>query len=1104
TNTVVHGAMRNPGNTLESFPTSPATTLGERQAINSFGLHQGYDSYEGASGGELDYAALANIDPGATGSPIALAEGSVVKGISKLTDVPVSARPALDYAGVLTVLPIAPATDAFRPPLAFADKTAQWRVSDLNMSLLPNFSAAGIAVPSAASILDWADVLHTHQHTYNVLSRNIVPSTALNLSPYAGFWGEQFAMALLALCLDAWTAAEKEAVTIKLVQMGIDVYGRAREGGIWQDNGGHCTMRKSLLIFAAQMLSSPELLSVAKEVARDINDPFEATPIGASIFADDTQFFTISQADIDRPKDFPYTQDMLGWPEWSGDATRKSPDDITQRQNSLGVDTGGIQYRQWYRQIIAKQNVPAALALRLMGFKDAFAHQTFFDYQDRHVAARLAAGQPFIDSGVSANDIAAWVLDAWQALRGTDGLWTPTTQNPSNTRHVVGIFGQSELEYLVSSNNFYNQITAPIPSDGTMTIYTDNSVGSGVVKTFVNPTTVTGNLVNPVVANWACFLEFARPGHTFVLADMAVPGTSRYELMDDASTDRNWSDLDAMVSTVRADEGEMGHIIECWYNSDAGSIKTFGESFAPFYFGQSWDGSAFTLGTSNPDAANTSAIVDHCLWDIEALSDQQGRGLFTRDATKLHLLWPMPFHDTPVDPATEWTNFSTGGGRVTQLDRPARDTMIAWSQDTRVQSFLGSTGPSAHITDFGGGIHPAVTDPDGQIFFGWSFAVALLRASGMILHEPTILGITTAPDGSYADIEVDLPNGGTLTTVRSLESRAAPSTLPPHYQEVVGFEIHRTGTADSDRRPVMALTETSYPANSRGTVTIHDSGTGTVPNRRGVIRITPEEAFADGDGIEYLRGQASGHLLEPRDVDAKLYLDMLIEHVPSLHDATALYPFPGLNVRPQPSELIVSGVGSSGPAYFTATGTGPYFADPNNIPANTSVIRHVFEFRIPASLTLPSSTFLAAVGSQGFDLRIIASGGGRVNLQRVEDSSGAEMVPSTTLYNTIPRDTWLTLEVAADQTLEEIRATLTGDSPVTIPFTGTSSGAFPSVRSLNLMSSSAGGFLAANGFEVARIETYFTTNGTETQRVAISGDAATVNAHPWRQGDPAV
>ncbi|MEL6734365.1 MAG: hypothetical protein AAFO98_00570, partial [Pseudomonadota bacterium] len=62
TNTVVHGAMRNPGNTLESFPTSPATTLGERQAINSFGIHQGYDSYEGASGGELDYAALANID----------------------------------------------------------------------------------------------------------------------------------------------------------------------------------------------------------------------------------------------------------------------------------------------------------------------------------------------------------------------------------------------------------------------------------------------------------------------------------------------------------------------------------------------------------------------------------------------------------------------------------------------------------------------------------------------------------------------------------------------------------------------------------------------------------------------------------------------------------------------------------------------------------------------------------------------------------------------------------------------------------------------------------------------------------------------------------
>lgn len=1105
-NMIVHGAMKNPGNATASFPTQALSTLGQRQALNGFGGTQGYDSFEGTSGSEMDYAALSNIDPGATGSAFALNEGTVVKAISKLADVPSNGRPTIDEMGVLTVLPTAPATNAFRPPFAFADKTAHWTVGDLNLSVLPNLSAAGIAVPSAASVLEWASVTHTHQHTYNVLSRNVVPHTAHTLSPYAGFWGEQFGQAMLALCLDAWTPAEKEAVTIKLVQMGIDVYGRAREGGIWQDNGGHCTIRKSLLIFAAQMLASPELLTVAKEVARDINDPLEATPIGASIYADDTQFFTISQADIDRLKDFPYTQDMLGWPEWSGDATRKSPDEITQRQNTLGVDANGTQYRQWYRQIIAKQNVPAALGLRLMGFKDAFANQVFFDYQDRHVAARLAAGQAFTESGVVANDIAAWVLDAWQIHRGTEGLWTPITQNPESTRHVVGIFGQSELEYLVNPSNFYTQIPAPVPSEDIITIYTDTNSGAvqsaNIVKTFVSSTTVSGDLVNPVVANWASFLEFARPGHSFVLADLSVQGTSRYDLMDDANTDRGWSELEAMVNTVRAAEGEIGHVIECWYNSDAGSLKTFGESFAPFYFGQAWDGSAFTLGNTNPDAINSAAIVDHCLWDVDAASDAKGRGLFARDDTKLHLLWPMPFHDTPVAPSAEWTNFSTGGGRVAQLDRPARDAMITWSQDARVASFLGSTGPSAHITQFSGGIHPDVTDPDGQIFLGWPFAVAMLRASGMTLHEPTILSISTAADGSYADIEVDLPNGGDLTTIRALENRAAPSTPPPHIQEVVGFEIHRSGTADSDRRPVIALSETSYPSSSRGTVSIQDIGTGTVPNRRGVVRITPEEPFVNGDGVEYLRGQASAHLLEPRDVDAQLYLDMLIEHVPSLHDANAMYPFPGLAIRPQPQELLIADVGSVEPDFFTTSGTGPYFLDPVNIPANTTAIRHVFQFRIPASISLPSSSFLTSIASQGFDLRIIASGGGRVNLQKLEDNTGAQMMGSTTIFTSIPRDTWITLEVMADHSTDTLTATMTDASSVSLSYTGTSSGNFASNRKISLMSNTAGSFLAPAGIDVALLETHFTTNGTESLRVQIQGDAASVNAHPWRQGDP--
>lgn len=462
------------------------------------------------------------------------------------------------------------------------------------------------------------------------------------------------------------------------------------------------------------------------------------------------------------------------------------------------------------------------------------------------------------------------------------------------------LFGQSEMEYLLNTGAFYRAITNPTPGDGNLVVYTQDGAGNPVVKTTVNATTVAAGQVNPAMAAMSAFLEHVRPGRTFVLGDGAVPGTSRYALVDDADTDRLWTDLTAVIDAIEGDYGPVGLLCECWYNADASSIETFRDCFWPLYFGRTGGNAAFTLGNTNPDAVNTTAAFDHCLWDGDAATNSKGRGVFRRDQTSWAIITPMPFLDAPIDPTPEMLNFSADDDRLTE---PARAVMIALADNPLAQSVNLVVGPSAHVCQFGGGtstqIHPAVDSSDGQILLMWPIAFALARQAGYTIAEPTIIDIDGPGDGSYVEVVVDLPNGGTLTTLAALESRDAYAGTAPHQQAVTGFEMTKSGT----RRPVFNTDETSYPASHRGTVAIVDSGTGVAPNRFGRVRITPTEPFGFGDSVSYLRGQATAALVEPRDLD--LYPYFLIEHVPALADSgvSLAQRCPGVAVRPYQADL---------------------------------------------------------------------------------------------------------------------------------------------------------------------------------------------------------
>lgn len=474
-----------------------------------------------------------------------------------------------------------------------------------------------------------------------------------------------------------------------------------------------------------------------------------------------------------------------------------------------------------------------------------------------------------------------------------------TTPPPNPTDPVtIGLLGQSELEHLLNSSSFYRQIASPALLSEDLTYLADASPTGGTtpIITQGSVTQATKASLNPAYIAMANMLGHFFPGRTVNIVDLAVQGTGLRELLDDAQTGRSWSVFSSVVSQAVTSYGGIDLVCILWWNSVASQLKTWGETFSPGIFGQRWNGTSYTLGTAVTDGAG-GYDADHCLWDITAASSAAGRGIFTRDGTSLTILGPGP--RLQASTSVEGTNYATTSAVATQSDRPARDKLEEFMNDTRVQTFGSGYGISTHVCKFGDNydsgsgataIHPSVQTPDGQYLFAQHIAVGLAKALGATIYEPTITGLQMGPGNAYADVIVDLPNNGTLTTIRKLRSQAAPSPAPPHYQPVMGFEIG----ANSNNVVPLGFT-----------ADIVDTGTGTAPNRTGRVRITPTSAFATGSVIEYLRGTASCILLDPRDMVAALYKDMLVENVPSLVLAGETHTYPGIPVKPQPPALVI-------------------------------------------------------------------------------------------------------------------------------------------------------------------------------------------------------
>lgn len=509
---------------------------------------------------------------------------------------------------------------------------------------------------------------------------------------------------------------------------------------------------------------------------------------------------------------------------------------------------------------------------------------------------------------------------ATEARIGTDDL----TKVTEATRlwgcgDVIMTMGQSQVEHSTNPDSYYSRnYTMPAQTIQNFSSITQ-ALSGGRAWTASRFTSYAKGQIHVGMAALAEAVSRVLPNRKILLMDGATSGTSIYDMVNDNESSRLWVDQTYPVDLVRSAGSDLGVIMMMWQANDHQRAKTYAASTAPIFIGQRWNGQPWTLGTPNPDdTMGSTAPIHHILWDCEAPSDQYGRGYFTRDRTKLMILEYTPFNAAPTD--VEGQNFTNGVGYNKTLDRPARDQLRLMHADPRFPTIPGMYGPGMHVADYDGGVHPRDDTRWGTPYAGLSYLYPFLMWAGYNITEPKVIGYEAAADGSYVDAVIDMPHNGVLTTLRKFNALAAPAIDPAHRQEVTGFEIRRAGVSDTNRRPVFRSSEAAYPANVRGTVVIQDSGTGNWPNRRARVRITPDVPIAVGDGFDFLRGDGSALLLEPRDYNAELWLDAPIAHIPSLYDAAALYPAYGIPVQPQPPFMTVTMVpaGSTAPAAFTA------------------------------------------------------------------------------------------------------------------------------------------------------------------------------------------
>ncbi|MDH4445202.1 MAG: chitobiase/beta-hexosaminidase C-terminal domain-containing protein [Akkermansiaceae bacterium] len=288
----------------------------------------------------------------------------------KVNDVLVSANSQWVYPTylkticALTVLGSAPPAGSFRPSIFGTDRTVRWNISQLNWGVLQTYPSVP-STPSKSTIQSQVPPLPWFEWA-NIWSGNSlqpVDNTADGDKQYGRETAMKFGQVGLWLNTNQ-PLADKQPIAIQMVQNGLDIYAYVQNGGGFYHDGGHKCGRKLPLVLAALMLNDTALKSMAEN---------------PDIFQEDTQTFTVTQADVGRVVNMDYPGYVTS----------------TYVQQDVGIAEWGVRHRwepfwdnrTWntgYRSVVGPGMMGPWLAAYLMGAQNVWNHPPAFGYMARY------------------------------------------------------------------------------------------------------------------------------------------------------------------------------------------------------------------------------------------------------------------------------------------------------------------------------------------------------------------------------------------------------------------------------------------------------------------------------------------------------------------------------------------------------------------------------------------------------------------------------------------------------------------------------------------------------------------------------------------------
>jgi len=325
---------------------------------------QAYDSRAGSYDASKAVALPVSVDPGHSvvssishGEPNCERGGGAVQGY--LTYDGGCQRGPIETQAILTVLGDAPPADAFRPAYSSHAPTL-YRAADLCWGRLPDLEAPEGA-PDPDALLrhlerPWIDHLNSWTMQHGCATMNMY------------CYGREIGMIVSAV--SAYVLLDtpaRDELARRLVQLGIDNHGVLRAGGGWGGDGGHFNARKWPIVFAGGMLGDADMASPGT----DIGNEDRMTYYGADGTALWGRACTSCYLSNGCSNDGACS---------SGAKDCRDPE---------GVVDGCADYRNC---CTSRTWVGQALAAHLMGLREAWGHDAFFDYVDRWMDGGVPGG----------------------------------------------------------------------------------------------------------------------------------------------------------------------------------------------------------------------------------------------------------------------------------------------------------------------------------------------------------------------------------------------------------------------------------------------------------------------------------------------------------------------------------------------------------------------------------------------------------------------------------------------------------------------------------------------------------------------------------------